>query len=227
MMGLAGSEGVLMWSDGELWTVFDYPLADYPFPSLVSDAIEVDDLTAIRTDGPRWTRETDQGSDWHRLFYRAFDGWRETYQRFVREELAPHIGEPFYYQAVPTFRVHQPDNVAVGEFHTDAQYHHPDGEISFWLPLTPAYDTNSVWVADDEDEIHPFVTKPGEVVAFPAVSRRHGNLVNTTGQARVSFDFRCLPVRRLPERSEGRSVNMGMRFVPGEYYHAEVVDPAA
>lgn len=212
-----------MWSDDELWKVLSYPESVYPFSRLVTEAIGEGDLTTLQADGPRWTRETDQGSDWHKRFYDAFDGWSETYQRFVRDEIAPHVGEPVYFQTIPTFRVHQPDNVAVGEFHTDAQYHHPAGEISFWVPLTPAYGTNSVWVADDNDEIHAFVAKPGEVVAFPAISRRHGNLVNTTGQTRVSFDFRCLPVRCLPDASAGRSVNMGMRFLPGEYYHSEPV----
>ncbi|MFF5176140.1 hypothetical protein ACFY3U_26425 [Micromonospora sp. NPDC000089] len=207
----------------KLWSIDDYPLATYPFPALVGRSLQVDELNALRSDDPRWTRESDQASRWHRSFYAGFEQWRPLYDQFIREQVAPRIGEPVYYQAVPTFRVHQPGNVAVGDFHTDAQYHHPAGEITFWLPLTAAFGTNSVWVEDDDRQLHPFVARPGQVVTFSAVSRRHGNLVNTTGRARVSFDFRCLPVRLLPGGPAGRSVNAGLRFVPGEYYRAEPV----
>jgi hypothetical protein len=34
------------------------------------------------------------------------------------------------------FRVHLPNNVAVGSKHCDADYNHPPGEINFWVPLT-------------------------------------------------------------------------------------------
>jgi hypothetical protein len=208
---------------GELWRVYDYPVLTYPFPALVAQALDVDELSALRSDDPHWTRETDQASHWHRAFYAAFEQWRPLYNRFVREQVALRLNEPVYFQAVPTFRVHQPGNVAVGEFHTDAQYHHPAGELTFWLPLTDAFGTNSVWVEDDAHHLRPFVAQPGQMVAFEAVSRRHGNLVNTTGRARVSFDLRCLPVRLLPDGPTHRSINAGLRFVPGEYYHAEPV----
>lgn len=207
----------------ELWEVFDYPLPKYPFHRVVAQSLAVDDLTSLRSGAPLWTRESDQASQWHRDFYAGFAEWGELYHRFVREQVVPRLSESCYYQAVPTFRVHQPGNVAVGEFHTDADYHHPAGEVTFWLPLTEAYGTNSVWVEDDAHDLRPFVAQPGQMVAFAAVSRRHGNQINTTGKARVSFDFRCLPTRLLPLGAVHRSVNTGLRFLPGEYYHAEPV----
>jgi hypothetical protein len=157
------------------------------------------------------------------LFYDGFMWWSATYAEFVHEVIAPHVGEPFYYQRVPTFRVHLPDNVAVGEFHTDAVYHHPPGEVTFWTPLTPAYDSCSVWIADDDDELHVVNANPGEVIEFSAVTRRHGNKLNVTGQSRVSFDFRCLPARLLPKVDESRTKHTRMRFIPGEYYALEKV----
>ncbi|WP_145708670.1 phytanoyl-CoA dioxygenase family protein [Rhodococcus rhodochrous] len=208
-------------SVAEPWEKLSYSLSEYPFLQLVQKSLSVSSLTALSSNGPRWTRQTDQCSEWHRRFYSHFTEWRACYDQFINRRIAPWIGKPVYYQAVPTFRVHHPNNVAVGEFHTDAQYYHPSGEITFWLPLTPAYGTNSVWVEGDDLNFHPFVARPGEVVVFYAVSRQHGNLINITGKTRVSFDFRCLPVDLLPDGSSARSVHAGLRFIPGEYYHSE------
>lgn len=194
------------------WTTIDYDLDRYPFPRLVTTALGVSDLTRLPADRQRWLRHTDQGSRWHRAFYAAFAGFEDVYCRFVSEVIAPAMGESCYYQRTPTFRVQLTDNVAVGEFHTDAQYGHPAGEVTFWLPVTPAWGTNSLVV-----EGHPVTASVGQVVRFDAISHRHGNDLNTTGRSRVSFDFRCLPTWRVPP-CPNASVNTGWRFTPGEYY---------
>jgi hypothetical protein len=212
---------------GRPWTLLDYSLERYPFPDFVRNALRVGDLSALSADLPRRTWETDQQSPWHGLFYDGFPLWQHLYRRFVRTVIGPAVGEPFYYQAVPTFRVHLPGNVAVGEFHTDAQYNHPPGEETFWLPMTDAFGTCSIWIYDDNGERYAPYVHPGHMVRFSAVSRRHGNLVNVTGQSRVSFDFRALPVRLLPEDAEARppTEHTKLRFVPGGYYVSEAIIP--
>lgn len=206
------------------WELFKYPLERYPFPTLVTESLGVDDLTTLVADLPRRTWQTDQQSPWHAPFYAGFEaGWHAVYEQFVREVVVPRLGEPCYYQRVPTFRVQLPGNLAVGEFHTDAQYHHPVAEVSFWLPLTPASDTSSVWIEDDRDVPRAVVALPGEVVQFAAATRRHGNFPNETGKSRVSFDFRLLPVRHLPEREGPPTEHTRLRFVPGGYYADEAV----
>ena len=207
------------------WTTFTYSLDDYRFPEYVAAAIGEGDLTALSGVGPRWTWQTDQSSQWHRRFYAGFTRWREVYDRFVRIVVAPRVHEPFYYQATPSFRVHLPGNVAVGEFHTDERYHHPLGEDNFWVPLTDAAGTSSVWIADDDGVLRAVDAHPGQVVQFSAVTRRHGNVPNVTGRSRVSFDFRCLPVRCLPEVDGPPSRHARLRFIPGEYYAAQAVVP--
>lgn len=188
-------------------------------------ALEEDDLAALTLDGPLWKEREDQRSPWHERFYATFADWAGVYRRFVRAVVSAWMGEPFYLQAVPTFRVHLPGNVAVGTFHTDATYHHPEGEVTFWLPLTRAEDTSSVWIADERNRLCAPSVMPGDVVEFSAVTQRHGNLVNETGKSRVSFDFRCIPVRRLPDVEGPPSENMKLRFVPGGYYADEIVTP--
>lgn len=209
------------------WELLAYPLRDYPFPGLVSECLDVEDLADLSADLPRRTWQTDQQSPWHELFYEGFEFWRNIYRRFVRDVIAEQMTEPFYYQAVPTFRVHLPGNVAVGEFHTDAQYHHPAGEENFWLPLTDARDTSTVWVTDDDGIAWPVDACPGQMARFSAVSRRHGNKINETGRSRVSFDFRVLPTRLLPEEFALQQVteHTKLPFAPGGYYAREIVTP--
>jgi hypothetical protein len=211
----------------DVYCVARYPLVSFGFVEAVSRALGVPDLSGIAdpTLSLR-TRETDQQTRFHRAFY---DDWydddglyggsalRRLYTGFIHGPIAGLIGEPFLYQAVPTFRVHLPGNLAVGEFHRDADYGHPLQERTFWIPLTPAYDTNSVWIPNTAVR-----AEPGDIIMFDAVGQLHGNKVNTTGKSRVSFDFRCIPVSKY-QPSEGYTINTRLPFAPGAYYAAEIV----
>jgi hypothetical protein len=206
------------------YAVLSYPLRRYPFPALITYFLDEVDLAALRENAfPLQSRENDQRTKWHERFYATREVWGPLYQRFVTEFVARQFCEPFYYQAIPTFRVQLPGNVAVGAWHSDAEYGHPAGEVNFWLPLTSAVETNSIYIEDQRWE-RPIYAYPGDVVVFDAVARQHGNHINQERWSRVSFDFRCLPVRLYregPLGSGARSVNMGCRFAPGEYYAAE------
>lgn len=215
-------------TSSEPWIYREYDRVKWRFPDFTAWGLGYGagtDLPSIRgeEDAPLWQPRSDQKSKWHTRFYSFFPSWANQYQDFVHSVIAPFMGEPFYYQRIPTFRVHLPGNVAVGSMHTDAEYHHPAGEETFWVPMTPAYDSSTVWVADDCGELQPANATVGQIVQFSAVSRIHGNKVNETGQCRVSFDFRCLPTRLLPDVEGPPSENTKMRFVPGDYYTAEIV----
>lgn len=197
-----------------------YSLAVYNFPAIVMTALGESDLSKLGSDAniAVRTRENDQDTQWHRRFYASFDQWRSIYVEFVQDVISTLFAQRFYYQAVPTFRVHLPHNLAVGEFHTDGDYGHPDGEINFWLPLTPAFDTNSIWIerVQGRSDFQCVNTGPGNVVAFDATHLKHGNLKNETGRTRVSFDFRCLPVTDYCAIDHPPcSVNCGLPFIPG------------
>jgi hypothetical protein len=203
------------------WELFDYDLTEYPFPELVRLSLGVTSLYGLEADLPKRTWQTDQQSPWHPLFYGDFHTWQRVYDAFVREVVAERVEEPFYYQRVPTFRVQLPGNTAVGELHTDAQYHHPLDEVTMWLPLTAAHGSASLWVQDDDGELQCVNAWPGQIAEFSAAKRLHGNKLNDTGRTRVSFDFRVLPVRLLPTVEGPPTKHTRLRFVPGEYYAEE------
>jgi hypothetical protein len=203
------------------WTLHSYDHRRFRFRQLVSGLLGSMPLEALapREPLPMLTRESDQHTDYHRLFYASFDDLLlDVYERFIAEVIAPEFNGPFCYQSVPTLRVHLADNVAVGEFHRDRDYNHLQGERNYWLPLTPAWDTNTVWIEDPSSgTCRPANAIPGQMVQFDAVNIRHGNYPNDTGATRVSFDFRCIALDDYVETGR-TTVNSGRRLVIGDYF---------
>lgn len=200
----------------------------FPFRSLVSQALETMDLALLHEKIPAaspygvFNARTDQTTIFHRQVYESMNrGLLDTYIRFVFDYIAPLIPERhFLYQRVPTFRVHLPDNLAVGEFHRDSDYSHPDGETTFWLPLTRAFGSCTIIVESlpGLGDLHPVELDYGQVLQFDSVNCRHGNRMNTTGRTRVSFDFRVLPYSKYNPDNELASADQKLKFRIGGYY---------
>ncbi|GAA4195451.1 hypothetical protein [Microbispora amethystogenes] len=178
--------------------IYDYDAARFDFGDILRKIYDVDDLARLRPEGELevMTWKTDQSTDFHAKFYEAFEAeLKPLYREFVAAFVPGVLGtEEFCFQQVPTFRVHFPGNVAVGDFHRDRDYNHGDGEVNFWVPFTPAYDTNSVWIERElgSGDYRPMTVDPGQVLVFDSVDWSHGNKINETGSTRVSFDFRCI-----------------------------------
>jgi ectoine hydroxylase-related dioxygenase (phytanoyl-CoA dioxygenase family) len=208
-----------------IWGLHAYSKEEFDFPRAVAAMFGTRHLESLGQEQAQTTARllprNDQSTVFHRQFYERYDEYvADLYRAFVAKFVADLIGtRQLCYQQVPTFRIHLPGNVAVGEFHRDAEYHHQDGEMNFWLPLTPAWGTNSLWVetAPYSERYHPVQAQPGEVYVFDGVHLRHGNKLNRTGVSRVSFDFRCIPSARF--RDSGlRTVAAGRRLSIGDYF---------
>ena len=159
------------------------------------------------------TRESDQATDYHARFYARMAAFLPTYYRFVLSVLADSVTE-VYIQRVPTFRVHLRGSVAVGTWHRDSEFFHTSSETNYWVPLTRAFGTNSLWI-----ESRPVAADVGDVVVFLGSEVLHGNLVNTTPISRVSFDFRTLP-RADYRASDLKSVSAGVPMTLDGYWIA-------
>jgi hypothetical protein len=203
-------------------SVISYDVERYPFPAIIEDYLGADRLDGIHegTDVALLTREKDQSTEFHRAYYDRFgDDFEDVYEQFLIEVVRPFVGEDLVYQRIPTFRVHLPGNIAVGEFHRDRDYSHGDGEINFWLPVTRAWDTNAVWIESEEGaaNFEPHTVEVGQVLVFDGVNLAHGNKTNETGKTRVSFDFRVIPRSQYRPRTDV-SVNTGVKFEIGGYF---------
>ena len=152
----------------------------------------------------------------------AYQRFIAAYQRFVQETIAPRCGDPsgVAYQCPPTLRVHMPGRAPTIAQHCDSEYdRHHAGEINFWVPLTPVGGTNTLWTESEpgKADFHPFdLPTVGQAVRFNGYKCRHYTLANETGQTRVSFDFRCIPLSVWRDEFNGNI---------GDYRHATALGP--
>ena len=206
----------------------NYDTEKYNFVTELQKLFKVNDLSMIHE---QWSLarsydllddiETDQYTVYHKHFYDYSQDtqWYEVYALFLKDVIRPLFKEPILYQKIPTFRVHQPSNLAVAAFHKDSDYSHSVHEINFFLPMTRAFGNNTVWVESraGENDYLPIESTVGECVIWDGANLSHGNKVNDTGVSRVSVDFRVLPSSRYIENDKSSFTNK-TRMILGEYY---------
>lgn len=201
--------------------ILKYSVDDYDFAGIVETALDVTPLSSLHKviDIPE-ERRSDQDSLAHKAFYSHFDeAVAPVYYPFVRNKILPLFEEAICLQRVPTFRISVPGSTAVNSYHRDSDFHHQPGTRNFWLPLTRAFWTNSIWIETEvgSEQYSPMTLEVGEMLLFNAIKLRHGNQSNDTGKTRVSFDFRVVPCREF-EPSNMRTVTEGVPLSLGYYY---------
>tara|TARA_R110000824_G_scaffold161868_1_gene337376 strand:- start:201 stop:890 length:690 start_codon:yes stop_codon:yes gene_type:complete len=186
--------------------------------------IQYNEIFDIDSDNKTW---------FHNKFYERINNyWKEfdeEYIRFLKDEISPHFSEEIIFQTNPTFRVHIPNNVAVGTydvrtsgFHRDSDegYNHPISEINIYLPLTRAHGTNTIWSESetDKEDFSPMEAEVGEYYIWKGSKLSHGNKLNDTEETRVSFDFRVTPKSKYDSNFSNSSRDSLKKFVIGDYY---------
>lgn len=204
----------------------EYNTNIYTFREQLQEVFCVDDLSTLNDSVEVFTREKDQSTNWHKLYY----SWARTeefiqlYSNFIVNIIKPLYNEQVVFQTIPTFRVAYPNNIAVGEYHKDKHYRNGEWsakvkEDNFYLPFTNAFDTNTIWAESEEDkgDFAPMNCNYGECIQWDGCNLTHGNKINNTGKARVSIDFRVIRLSNyIP--SEHSSINTKAKFQIGEYY---------
>merc|ERR1719323_2473877 len=97
------------------------------------------------------------------------DGFQQTYQHFIRDVIRPHLEEDYIiYECRPGLRVHFAGQPGLTPAHIDADHGHSAWEINFWLPLTKAYGSATLWAESSpgQGDFHAFVSEYGNVVRF-------------------------------------------------------------
>jgi len=189
-----------------------------------------DNLAQINIQGDTSTR-------FHNKYYNSehYPEMVELYQRFVKECVLPRIhcdDTEFIVQKEPSFRIHLPNNSALGfrpsmndpedkiGIHCDNDYGHPDPEINFMLTFGNQSGNNSCYVetGPTSDIFHPIEMKYGEFVSFYGNKCRHFNRKNDTGISRVSIDFRIMPASKYNPDYDKESLHSKRKFLIGGYY---------
>lgn len=211
---------------GEGVTIVPYDVTQTNFVDPIKGALglsDIDDLANVHLKFENElpvTRETDSKTSIHQLYYEQIGStdFYEQYRKFIHSVVGNLVDGPLIVQKIPTFRVHLPNNKAVGQYHRDSDFGHQPGAINFWVPVTPAFESNAIHIANTDDvDPSPVAVNVGEALAFDAVNLFHGNEVNLTGQSRVSFDFRVIPEHEYSESSKV-SINTMTQLAIGGYY---------
>ena len=221
---------------------YDYDEKLFPFRDMITNLFELDSLENIHNlmdeiDNELFTKETDSHTILHKKFYKHLNsGWREfeeIYVDFIKTLMTDVYNlDSIIYQAKPTFRVHLPNNIAVGGtkenlpdrygWHRDSDlgYNHPIDEVNFIVPLTNSKNNASVYIetSPDSDKFVPADMKVGQFFKFKGSKCIHGNKRNNTGKSRVSIDFRVISPSDYNEVYSKTTGLSGQKFVIGGYY---------
>ena len=150
-----------------------YSTKEYAFREVICNWLETYDLAKLHyiEQYEHFERENDQSTMWHKKFYemiRSDISFDDVYVKFLTDVIKPRYGEEIVYQKIPTFRVHLPGNIAVGEYHKDKYYRNVEWaekvkETNYYVPLTKAYGTNTIWAETEEDkgDFKPFDSNYG------------------------------------------------------------------
>ena len=208
----------------------NYSIKEYPFADIVSNILGTTNLPKIHEEDHFegynvFKREEDQGTKYHKLYYNnCKERILNLYDKFILNVIRPLYDEEIVYQKIPTFRLHFPGNIAVGEYHKDKWYrdkkwHEKVCEMNYYLPFTKAYGTSTIWVESEEDkgDFKPMDVEYGECIQWDGVNLTHGNKKNITNVTRVSVDFRIMRYSRYQPSNHG-SINTKTKFEIGGYY---------
>jgi hypothetical protein len=221
--------------------ILSYSTDEFPFQDVMKKVLGYEgDLTQVHTliqEAASWdqiTFQNDTSTDFHRRYYKSphYQDMITLYYQFLQEWLLPQLEEDEYIvQKEPSFRIHIPNNTALGKrgneadeekigFHCDGEYNHPSAEMNYMITITGQSDTNSCYTETEpgKEDYHPINIKYGEVFRFYANQCRHFNKKNISEKTRISFDFRVIPASQYREDDSSVAVHSGRKFVVGGYY---------
>ncbi len=207
--------------------IHPYSQETFPFREAIQALLGFKDLEHLHLQGGTPDELVTPGKDnhtpWHAKLYAGVKGseFMRVYDAFLRNFVRSMFDESLVVQEQPTFRIHWVGNLGVGAFHKDKEYNHPEEETNFWVPVTPAFGTNTIWIESQPDrgDFQPQPVNYGQALVFPGCQLTHGNKVNDTGKTRVSFDFRVIPKSKWVDPIEPTAgIAFGRLRKIGDYY---------
>lgn len=175
--------------------ILKYDTGKYDFRGWVSQVLRWDQLERLhqRPDMKdyHYTELVPQIEVCRNALEKAYPLCEPLYARFVHDVIGAHFGGIKAYQKPPSFRIHYSGRGS-SSFHRDRDYGVPDGRLNAWVPLTPVWGTNSIWIESEEgkEDFLPVELNHGEILIFDGANLLHGSRWNSTDTTRVSFDLR-------------------------------------
>lgn len=224
---------------------FNYDTQQYPFRDILCKIFNnwskpIEELHQFFENSDKLeqiTIDEDTKTKFHRHYYDSphYTEFIDLYYKFVKEQVLPLFKvetNEFVVQKDPCFRICLPNNTALGKrttieesndkigMHTDGEYGHPPGEINFMVSFGYQRESNSCYIETkvESNEFKPIEMNYGEFYSFYGNKLRHHNKTNITGEARVSIDFRVIPMTHYQEENAEVSLHGKRPFLIGGYY---------
>ena len=179
------------------------------------------------------SKGTDQSTVFHKAVYSSFDNiqfinsdFAVSYYSLVSTILSDLKQSTGYsgdwaVQRYPTLRFHLPSNISVFEFHRDSDYLHPLAEINCFYALNHCTSSSALHVEQNLgfEDYSPLELDPGQYALLNTSIFKHGDFINTTGNTRVSMDFRFIPCDALG--TPKTSLSSSLKFSTDSYFMHE------
>ena len=213
---------------------YKYSQHEYPFYEKIQKIFNEPNLEMISSSSlGQVTFENDTATDFHKMYYKSpyYNEIIDIYNKFIQNCILPLFKDTtLIVQKEPSFRIHLPNNTALGKrsdqgddvrigLHCDSWYNHPKEEINFILTITGQEDTNSCYIETQPKSniFFPLKIQKGEFISFYGNKCLHYNMLNTTGKTRISLDFRVIP-GSIYKDSLDEAIHSKRKFIVGEYY---------
>jgi hypothetical protein len=224
---------------------FQYDTKRYPFQDILRKIFDdwdspIEALYTFFNDTSPLTQvsiDDDTKTKFHRKYYDSphYEQLVVLYYNFIKEQVLPLFldnDDEYIVQKDPCFRIHLPNNTALGYrpnkgdpddkigLHNDSEYDHPDSEINFMLSFGKQFGNNSCFIESTagSEEFIPIEMKYGEFISFYGNKCKHFNKQNDTGICRLSLDFRIIPYSKYDNTSSKVSLHAKRKFLIGDYY---------
>ena len=214
--------------------IYTYDTTIFDFRKLLLEHFECSDLQKLHESHCDWvpkkelTFSEESKTLFHKNFYeklsKPWSDFIELYRSFVEKQIASHVGgeSKFIFQALPSFRLHLPNEKAIHKVHfdSDEDHRHPPGEKNVFLPMTDCLPNNTLWAESSPGkcDFSPMLLSYGEYAVWDGNKCAHYNKSNTEKLTRVSFDFRLLAKSDYDPTYERTSYTSSTKFILGEYY---------
>ena len=213
---------------------YNYSQYEYPFYEKIQKIFNEPNLEMISSSSlGQVTFENDTATDFHKIYYKSpyYNEIIDIYNKFIQNCILPLFKDTtLIVQKEPSFRIHLPNNTALGKrsdqgddvrigLHCDSWYNHPKEEINFILTITGQEDSNSCYIETQPKSniFFPLKIQKGEFISFYGNKCLHYNMLNTTGKTRISLDFRVIP-GSIYKDSFDEAIHSKRKFIVGEYY---------
>ncbi len=158
-------------------------------------------------------------------FYETSEIIKKNYIKFIKEIISPLLSEKIYFQIIPTFRFHFPNQKGYDwkdRYHTDIMLGHPPYEFNLWIPFTKVYGSNSMRLMSYQDSTKLVEYCDNDFELFAEKVQYDENFINMLKQKSkplkmsygdfIIFDPRCLHCTQYNDTKDTR-ISMDIRII--------------